>query len=142
MKVDGKFCENFNILRAGKQGNQYSRKEIQELLLTIPGFSKQDYIITILADKKAILRVGSGKATKYMFPDHPVHIATLSEAVFKMKEYNNEHFKKSYEKRKKTPIQPEQPTPKLTHVDEEYCIKFLKERGYKILKQTVNYEEV
>lgn len=143
MKVDDKICIAFNTLRADKQGEQFSRKEIHELLMNnIPGFSKQDYIISILASKKVIIRVGTGRNTKYVFPSNPVHIATLSSAIFGMKEYNSEHFKKSYEKRKETPKQPEQSTSKLVHVDEEYCIRFLKERGYKILKQTVNYEEV
>lgn len=141
MKVDDKVCIAFNTLRSENQEKKFSRKELHELLINnIPGFSKQDYIISILVSKHVIQRIGNGRNTKYMFTSTPIHIAALSNAIFGMKEYNSTHFKKAYDK-KKHAIKVEE-KPRLTHVDEEYCIKFLKERGYRIMKQIINFEEV
>lgn len=142
MKVDDKFCIAFNTLRAENQEKKFSRKELQELFLNkIPGFSKQDYIISIFADKHIINKIGKGRNTRYMFTSTPVHVASLSNAVFSIKEYNNVHFKKSYDKKKNLQVE-SKVSGNYTHVDEEYCIKFLKERGYRIMKRIINFEEV
>lgn len=141
MKVDEKFCIAFNTLRNENQNREFSRKEIQELLINhVPDFSKQDYMISILATKNIIRRIGSGRNTKYMFTSTPIHISALSDAIFGLKAYNKDHFKKGYDKRKK---QREIEVPNnYTQINEEYCIKFLKERGYKIMKRIINFEEV
>lgn len=134
MKVDESFCMQFNTLRANNQGNSFTRKEILSLLVdNIRGFSKQDYIISVLCKKGVLIKSGKRNTTRYSFTDKPVHIRTLIDSIGYMNNYNKEQFQKFFNKNVE---------PGLTHVSEEYCINFLKERGYKILKQVVDYKEV
>lgn len=138
MKVDEKFCVAFNTLRSENQDKKFSRREIQSLLIeNVPGFSRQDYMISILAGKNIIQKVGKGRHSQYMFTKNPIHVASLSEAIFGMKEYNSIQ---NHKKRKPEVLQ--NPNNNLVLVNEDYCIKYLKERGYKVMKKIVNYEEV
>ena len=142
MRVDAKICEAFNTVRIENQGREFSRKELFELLVnSIPRFYKQDYIITIFLQKRIILKIGEGKNIKYKFTDTPVHIDSLSSAVFTLKEYNRSNNSKFHNKKKEERIK-ENLENKYTHINEEYCIEYLKKRGYKVMKQIINFEEV
>lgn len=141
MKVDDQTVKDFNILRQNNLSKMFSREEIRELLFNnVSNFSRNDYIITLLVKYKALNKRGfnrSCKGTKYSFTETPVHVNTLSQCIFELKDYWKQSSKKHYEKVKEskeiTGIHP---------ISEEYCINFLKERGYRIYKQTVNYEEI
>lgn len=144
MKVDEKFCAAFNTVRSNNIGKEFNREELSELLVNgVPGFSRQSHIITFLVKNNIILKEGGKRHAIYKFTTNPIHIATLSEVIFSLKKYNNEKNKKYNDnKREAKKIQAVQPSQSYKHIDEEYCIKFLKERGYKIMKQIINFEEV
>lgn len=141
MKVDEKFCAAFNTVRSNNVGKEFNREELSELLVNgVPGFSKQSHVISFLVKNHIILKKGGKRNTVYKFTATPVHIATLSEVVFSLKKYNNERNKKYNDsKREAKKVQSPQ---NYKQIDEEYCIKFLKERGYRIMKQIINFEEV
>lgn len=144
MKVDEKFCAAFNTVRSNNVGKEFNREELSELLVNgVPGFSKQSHIISFLVKSHIILKEGGKRHTVYKFTATPVHIATLSEVIFSLKKYNNERNKKYNDnKRKAKKVQSIQAPQSYKQIDEEYCIKFLKERGYRIMKQIINFEEV
>lgn len=141
MKVDDQTIKDFNTLRQNNLSKMFSREEIRELLFNnVSNFSKNNYIITLLVKYKALNKQGFNhprKGTKYSFTETPVHVNTLSQCIFELKDYWKQSSKKYYEKVKGskeiTGVHP---------ISEEYCINFLKERGYRIYKQTVNYEEI
>lgn len=144
MKVDEKFCAAFNTVRSNNVGKEFNREELSELLVNgVPGFSKQSYVISFLVKSHIILKEGGKRHTVYKFTATPVHIATLSEVIFSLKKYNNERNKKYNDnKREAKKVQSIQAPQSYKQIDEEYCIKFLKERGYRIMKQIINFEEV
>ena len=141
MKVDNQTIKDFNLLRQNNLSKVFTREEIRELLFNnVSNFSKNDYIITLLVKHKALNKRGfanSCRGVRYAFTETPVHVNTLSQCIFELKDYCRQSAKRHYEKTKCskeiTGIHP---------ISEEYCINFLKERGYRIYKQTVNYEEI
>lgn len=141
MKVDNQTIKDFNILRQNNLSKMFTRGEIKELLFNnVSNFSKNDQIITLLVKHKALNKQSSGRSdrgTRYSFTESPVHVATLSQCIFELKDYcrqmSNKHYEKVKNSKEITGIHP---------ISEEYCINFLKERGYRIYKQTVNYEEI
>lgn len=141
MKVGEKFCAAFNTVRSNNVGKEFNREELSELLVNgVPGFSKQSHVISFLVKNHIILKEGGKRNTVYKFTATPVHIATLSEVIFSLKKYNNERNKK-YNDSKREAKKAQSPQ-NYKQIDEEYCIKFLKERGYRIMKQIINFEEV
>lgn len=141
MKVDNQTIKDFNLLRQNNLSKVFTREEIRELLFNnVSNFSRNDYIITLLVKHKALDKKGfanSCRGVRYAFTETPVHVNTLSQCIFELKDYCRQSAKRHYEKTKCskeiTGIHP---------ISEEYCINFLKERGYRIYKQTVNYEEI
>lgn len=141
MRVDEKFCAAFNTVRSNNVGKKFNRAELADLLVNgVPGFSKQSHVIIVLCKNKIILKEGNRRNTVYMFTPTPIHIATLSSVIFSLKEYNNLANKKS--KMHKKEEKPLVISEKYKHIDEEYCINFLKSRGYRVMKQVINFEEV
>lgn len=135
MKVDDQTVKDFNILRQNNLSKMFSREEMRELLFNnVSNFSKNDYIITLLVKHKALNKRGFNK---YAFTETPVHVNTLSQCIFELKDYWKQSSKKHYEKSKES-----KEVTRMHPISEEYCINFLKERGYKIYKQTINYEEI
>lgn len=131
MEIDNDFCIAFNTLRLNNQNKFFSRSEIHESLINnINKFPKQSNIIDIFSNNKIINKQGKGKNTKYSFTNYPIHINALKNAYKLFKEYVKVASSKCY----KNSLQ--------FQIDEEYCINFLKERGYKILKQFIEYKEI
>lgn len=141
MKVDDQAIKDFNTLRQNNLSKMFSREEMRELLFNnVSNFSRNDYIITLLVKYKALNKRGfnrSSKGIKYSFTETPVHVNTLSQCIFELKDYWKQSSKKHYEKVKES-----KEITGMHPISEEYCINFLKERGYKIYKQTINYEEI
>lgn len=140
MKVNNRISEDFNVLRMRHQNLDFTRKEMYELLANnVHGFPKSDYIISLLVKRHALIKIGGGrKKTVYRFTSEPVHIGILSECVFGIKEYSRIQSKKYYNKVNK----PNSEITGITPITEEYCIKFLKDRGYRVLKKVTEFKEI
>lgn len=64
-----KLCAQFNRTRALVLDKVYNNKDMQQLLLTI-GFPKDNSLISVLADKEIIRRIGWNQ---YMMPQKPIY---------------------------------------------------------------------
>ena len=64
-----KLCAEFNRTRALVSNKVYNNKDMQQLLLTI-GFPKDNSLISVLADKEIIRRIGWNQ---YMMPQNPIY---------------------------------------------------------------------
>lgn len=64
-----KLCAQFNRTRALVYNTVYNNKDMQQLLVTI-GFPKDNSLISVLADKKIIRRIGWNQ---YMMPQKPIY---------------------------------------------------------------------
>lgn len=64
-----KLCAEFNKTRALVSDKVYNNKDMQQLLITI-GFPKDNSLISILADKEIIRRIGWNQ---YMMPQNPIY---------------------------------------------------------------------
>ena len=64
-----KLCAEFNKTRALVSNTVYGNKEMQQLLITI-GFPKDNSLISVLADKEIIRRIGWNQ---YMMPQNPIY---------------------------------------------------------------------
>lgn len=145
MKVDQNFSASFNICREANANKTFSRKEMYNLLTeSVNGMPKQDYIITIFVKNKALIKMGEGKSSKYKFTSNPVHISVLSQSIFEFKDIVYKQQRKYLDKKKKSKVveTKKEEVITATPLTEEYCIKYLKERGYKVMKQVTTFEEV
>ena len=64
-----KLCAQFNRTRALVYNTVYNNKDMQQLLVTI-GFPKDNSLISVLADKEIIRRIGWNQ---YMMPQKPIY---------------------------------------------------------------------
>lgn len=64
-----KLCAQFNRTRALVLDKVYNNKDMQQLLLSI-GFPKDNSLISVLADKEIIRRIGWNQ---YMMPQKPIY---------------------------------------------------------------------
>lgn len=64
-----KLCAEFNKTRALVSDKVYNNKDMQQLLITI-GFPKDNSLISVLADKEIIRRIGWNQ---YMMPQNPIY---------------------------------------------------------------------
>jgi hypothetical protein len=96
-----KLCAEFNRTRALVLDKVYNNKDMQQLLLTI-GFPKDNSLISVLADKEIIRRIGWNQ---YMMPQKPIYHKKLKNILTSYfrerarKYQENKKFKKeAYEK--------------------------------------------
>lgn len=135
MKVDSQTIKDFNLLRQNNLSKRFSREEIKELLFNnIAHFSRNNYIITILVRHNALDKWRVPRANgscEYSFTKTPVHVTTLSRCIFELKDYVKRQNRKHNSKNKETQSE----ITNIHPITEEYCIQYLKDRGYVIFKQ-------
>lgn len=88
-----KLCAQFNRTRALVSNTVYNNKDMQQLLLTI-GFPKDNSLISVLADKEIIRRIGWNQ---YMMPQKPIYYEKFENTLTS---YFRERSKKYQETKK------------------------------------------
>lgn len=88
-----KLCAEFNKTRALVSNTVYGNKEMQQLLITI-GFPKDNSLISVLADKEIIRRIGWNQ---YMMPQNPIYHKKFENVLVS---YFRERSKKYQETKK------------------------------------------
>lgn len=135
MRVDESLIRKFNTVRTQNLCNSYTRDGIMSALSQIPEFTTNSRIVSILVKHNALVEVPSkGKYRKqYKFTTSPVHVSVLSQCATELKEY----YYKYYDRRKGVTRSVVQVPKEVSRhpITEEYCISFLKERGYKVYKK-------
>lgn len=131
--VTDQTVRDFNTLRINNQSKEYSRAEIIDLLSTISGMKKNSLMITIMIKYHVILNSGRGI---YTFTKNPIYSSLLAKCFEDYSSISRGYSKKSYYKRKEDKSKENE-----IHT-EDFCIKFLKERGYKIYKEVTRFEEI
>ena len=118
-------CGLFNAVRDGHKG-VYSTEEIMNILkekCNLPG--SYPYVVAYV---KYGLIVKLDK-NKYCFTKDPIYKKKFKENLLKIRDYFNESSRKSRQNNQE----------KITI---EQAIALLKSKGYKVLKPTMNYEEI
>ena len=118
-------CGLFNAVRDGHKG-VYSTEEIMNILkdeCNLPG--SYPYVVAYV---KYGLIVKLDK-NKYCFTKDPIYKKKFKEDLQKIRNYFNESSRKSRENNQEK-------------ITVEQAIALLKNKGYKILKPTMNYEEI
>lgn len=135
LRIDKNTAEDFNSLRLQYQGKKFTRNEITTLLFdNVRGMYRDGYVISTLVKNHALNKCKMGKLYFYTFTKDPIHINTLSQALFEARGRIGRKDNKSPENQ----VTVVNSTP----MSEDYCVNYLKRLGYKILKRTVTYEEV
>lgn len=115
----------FNAMRDNKKTKEFNRKEILDLLKQL-GYSRHQAVLKAMCEGEnpPIIRVKMGR---YVFNPKPVYKERLQLV---MDNYTKIANPKNYK------------DGKYCSMSEEQCIAFLKEKGYKVYRQIVRYEEV
>ncbi len=92
-------------------------------------------IITAFVKKGILIKGEEGRYTTYKFTNSLVYVVALSTCISELKEYFRRCNHAKYERDKEEKNNAGLPT-------EGFCIKFLKERGYRIMKEITTFEEV
>ena len=125
--VDEQEITRFNWTRDNLKGREFNQVEIREELHKKMGYSKAAGMLRALCDgaNPPILKIKRGV---YCFNPKPVYIERLQTVWDVYTKYANpQNYKNGKHEH---------------HVSIEQAIKVLKDAGYKILKPTVQYEEV
>lgn len=142
MKVNEITLKAFNTCRINHPSESFTRKEIFELLTNeVKGLDRNDYIITLLV-KHGILSksyASNDRRTRlYKFTDSPIHVAVLTQCMSEMENAVRKWNKTKLNKT--TQIRSSEVEIGRSPVSEEFCVKFLKDRGYRIYKP--EYKEI
>ena len=131
LNIDENFVKKVNELRIDNLNGQYNLAAIKEMFKEKLNIYLSGTWIMYLVQYKILNPVKIGKKYLYSFTTFPVHKEKLKNMYNDILNYNRSHSKK---------------VPQLTEVEVlnpiEEAIKLLKENGYKILKQTVEYKEI
>lgn len=127
----------FNTLRKDNEGKIFKRKEFQTLLAKELHFPKGEafFMAMISGTNPPIVQISPGK---YKFNDNPVYKERLQTAFNHYCKLVNGYIEAA--KRKKTALNKQKVESK--SFTEEDAIKLLKGLGYKIMKPTIQYEEI
>ena len=124
--VDDQEILRFNLTRENKGQTEFKRVQMLEELHRL-GYPKHDSILRAFSAgvNPPILRIARGV---YVFNPKPVFKDRLQTAL---EEYTKLANPKNYKNGQYEEV-----------LSEEQCIKFLKSKGYKILKPVTEYEEI
>ena len=145
-------CSKYNTQRDLFKSLDLKKYEIIEVLKEC-GFKYIEIVFCLLVKNNSVIKSGDKAHTIFRFSPSPIHISLLDKIMKEAKEVQYSYTKKYNENKIERPIikqtlvidkkaesiLPEKPN---KHIDEEYCINFLKERGYKILKPVTEYTEL
>lgn len=115
-----KLCAQFNRTRALVSDKVYNNKDMQQLLVTI-GFPKDNSLISILADKEIIRRIGWNQ---YMMPQNPIYHKKFENVLVS-------YFRERSQKYQETKKLKKEAYEKLIL---EKAIETVKKHGYLVLK--------
>lgn len=144
-------CEKYNTQRAAFQGIEFRKEEIISILKEC-GFKYVEIAFALLIKNNSIIKRGDRKTATFRFAKDPTHISIIGMTMLSAKDLQDSYISKS---KANKPVE----TKKFTannngiikevvakvsqqRIDEEYCINFLKERGYKILKPVTEFKEI
>ena len=120
MKDYKKLCAQFNRTRALVSNTVYNNKDMQQLLITI-GFPKDNSLISVLADKEIIRRIGWNQ---YMMPQKPIYYEKFENTL-------TSYFRERSRKYQETKKLKKEAYDKLIL---EKAIETVKSHGYLVLK--------
>lgn len=115
-----KLCAEFNKTRALVSDKVYNNKDMQQLLITI-GFPKDNSLISVLADKEIIRRIGWNQ---YMMPQNPIYHKKFENILVS-------YFRERSQKYQETKKLKKEAYEKLIL---EMAIETVKKHGYLVLK--------
>lgn len=115
-----KLCAEFNKTRALVSDKVYNNKDMQQLLVTI-GFPKDNSLISVLADKEIIRRIGWNQ---YMMPQNPIYHKKFENVLVS-------YFRERSQKYQETKKLKKEAYEKLIL---EMAIETVKKHGYLVLK--------
>lgn len=115
-----KLCAQFNKTRALVYNTVYNNKDMQQLLITI-GFPKDNSLISVLADKEIIRRIGWNQ---YMMPQKPIYYEKFENTL-------TSYFRERSHKYQETKKLKKEAYEKLIL---EKAIETVKAHGYLVLK--------
>lgn len=115
-----KLCAQFNRTRALVYNTVYNNKDMQQLLVTI-GFPKDNSLISVLADKEIIRRIGWNQ---YMMPQNPIYHKKFENVLVS-------YFRERSQKYQETKKLKKEAYDKLIL---EKAIETVKAHGYLVLK--------
>ena len=131
MKDYKKLCAQFNRTRALVSNTVYNNKDMQQLLITI-GFPKDNSLISVLADKEIIRRIGWNQ---YMMPQKPIYYEkfenTLTSYFRERSRTLTSYFRERSRKYQETKKLKKEAYDKLIL---EKAIETVKSHGYLVLK--------
>ena len=136
-------CKNYNTSRSNLQGKYLNKKEVIEVLKS-SGFKYIEIVFGLLQDYDCIMRKRKSYQNVFVFSEIPLHIGLLGKIVNEAKEILDSYISRHNQKKKDSNCEVKiiNETDNKRIIDEDYCIKFLKSRGYKILKNVTEYREV
>lgn len=126
IKIDQEFTKQFNTLRIAMQNEKLSKEQVIKLIKEEVGFTINSAWFAALIKHDILKRSRQGKKHFFTFCEHPVYVEKLRN-LHKEVNCNKKHAG-------------EDAIPEADVIME--AIKLLKSNGYKILKQTVSYEEI
>lgn len=134
LNINEDFTIKFNGIRQKLVGRKMDKRELINIFKTEMNFNLNSCWLKYLLKYGVLERVRSGFKHAFVFSYTPCHIQKLQIIQKEVLNYQNSH------KMRKEPQACTDPVNQETEV--VAAIKLLKENGYKILKQTVTYEEI
>lgn len=130
LKIDQEFARRFNTLRIEMQNEKLSKEQVIKLIRERVGFTVNSDWLAILIKYDILKRSRQGKKHFFTFSEHPVYVEKLRNLHKEVK-------------RNKIRVKEDITEDAITEADAIMeAIKLLKNNGYKILKQVINYEEI
>ena len=136
-------CVKYNTQRATFQGTEFRKEEII-IILKECGFKYIEIAFALLLKSGSIIKRGDRRTATFRFAKDPTHISIIGMIMLSAKDLQDSYISKSKAKSDTKPTEIKEAVAKVSQnrVDEEYCINFLKERGYKILKPITEFKEI
>lgn len=130
--------ETFNKIRVACMDVPFKRADVMDKLRMLKLPDPQN-LIPILTERGILIKEGPNRHdVLYKFTKEPVYGQLLDNCISILREKQKQYCK-NYAAKKR--LRKETGREHITPIDEEYCINFLKARGYKIKKPVTKWEE-